>query len=270
MKEIFVQDNIYNKQGGLLVAKGSRITMDEQSKRRYAALGVLDQIYANERQDARLTVQEMLENLNNRSFQISSSNILSDATDILQDVLNDGKKVNIKVFLDLLRKVDLAWIYSHSINTTLLSVMAGLAFKYNESDLYDLAKNTIIHDIGMAMVPDEILNSTQALSDEDYKTIQKHCVFGKGIVDKLSAQFSTDIIMEHHERLDGSGYPYGVGGRNICHGAQIVSVADALDSATTDRPYRPAKSINTVFNELARCTGQYSEEVLMIFKMMFK
>jgi putative two-component system response regulator len=101
----------------------------------------------------------------------------------------------------------------------------------------------LIHDVGKLAVPDHILNKPGALTDEELKVVRSHAMVGAEIVAPLASQHElVGIVRNHHERYDGDGYPDGLAGNAIPFGARIVSVCDAYDAMTNQRPYRPAMS----------------------------
>lgn len=101
----------------------------------------------------------------------------------------------------------------------------------------------LLHDLGKIGVPDSILNSTEKLTDEQYELIKKHPTIGFEICKKLDRlKPSLRAILEHHEKLDGSGYPQGLSGKQISFAAQLIQIPDMYDAMTTERSYRDAMS----------------------------
>lgn len=100
-----------------------------------------------------------------------------------------------------------------------------------------------MHDVGKIIVPDNILKKPGRLTPDEYAIIKQHCYFGGQICKRISfLQQVYPIVYHHHERFDGKGYPDGIAGERIPLGARIVSVVDAYDAITSDRPYRSARS----------------------------
>ena len=99
----------------------------------------------------------------------------------------------------------------------------------------------MLHDVGKVGIPDSILNKPGPLTDTEWTTMRKHPEIGLEIVEPIGfSEAATDVILCHHERWDGSGYPLGLAGEQIPVVARAFSVADAFDAMTSDRPYRPA------------------------------
>lgn len=125
-----------------------------------------------------------------------------------------------------------------------------------QSELEKIALAGYLHDIGKIGVPDRILLKKSNLLPEEWETIKRHPELGYEIIHELEFLNSVaDIILLHHERYDGSGYPLGLRGEKIPLLARIFSVADALDAMTSERPYRAARSMAEAFGEVRSLAG---------------
>ena len=114
-----------------------------------------------------------------------------------------------------------------------------------------------VHDIGKLAVPMEILLRPDALSDVEYAVIKTHSAVGQSILLRLESPFAVaEIAAQHHERLDGSGYPHGLKGAEILLEARILAVADVFDAMTSKRPYREGLSVDFVLGELHDQAGR--------------
>ena len=125
-----------------------------------------------------------------------------------------------------------------------------------QSELEKIALAGYLHDIGKIGVPDRILLKKSNLLPEEWETIKRHPELGYEIIHQLEfLNSAADIILLHHERYDGSGYPLGLRGEKIPLLARIFSVADALDAMTSERPYRAARSMAEAFGEVRSLAG---------------
>jgi HD-GYP domain-containing protein (c-di-GMP phosphodiesterase class II) len=127
---------------------------------------------------------------------------------------------------------------------------------------------SLFHDVGKCYIPDEILKKNNILTKEEFKEIYKHPTYTRKI---LSGKFSdaiTAIAYEHHERLDGSGYPCGLRGDQISLGARIIAVADTFDAMTTKRPYNRLKTFEEAAEELVNLPKKYDIKVTSALKEM--
>jgi len=114
----------------------------------------------------------------------------------------------------------------------------------------------LVHDIGKILVPSDILKKKSALTKEEYTVIQKHPQWGAEVLhssEKLKE--IAEYVLFHHERWDGTGYPIGLSGEEIPYISRIISIADALDAMTSDRPYRKGMGVTIAFQELERGAG---------------
>ena len=111
--------------------------------------------------------------------------------------------------------------------------------------------SALLHDIGKIGIPENILNKTQTLLPEEIKIIEKHPLLGSEILEPINEFKTVSLgVKYHHERFDGKGYPCGLKGDEIPLIAAIISVADAYDAMTSDRPYRKSLPKDTVLKEI--------------------
>lgn len=121
-----------------------------------------------------------------------------------------------------------------------------------------------LHDLGKIAVPTEILSKPGKLTDLEFAIIKTHPQVAYNILKPLDfPKQINQIIMQHHERLNGSGYPYGLAGREIMLEAKILAVADVVEAMSSHRPYRPALGIDKALEEISRKRGSlYDPEVV--------
>ncbi len=113
-----------------------------------------------------------------------------------------------------------------------------------------------LHDIGMIAIPDWILEKSDSLTDEESARVREHCRIGREILQPFPHLGPVpDLVMLHHERVDGSGYPSGLRGDDIPVGAQVVAVADSFRALVEPRPYRPAHSQGEAMEILVGTSG---------------
>jgi len=151
------------------------------------------------------------------------------------------------------------YTYQHCVNVCVLAIMLGLSNGYNRSQLQDLGVGAIMHDIGKVLIPLEILNKPDALNDEEYSIIKRHPIDGFRMISNSSdiSPVSARATLQHHERLDGTGYPIGVHGEDIHEYGLIVATADVFDALVSDRPYRPACNNHEAMNIVEQGKGSH-------------
>jgi putative nucleotidyltransferase with HDIG domain len=130
----------------------------------------------------------------------------------------------------------------------------------------------IIHDIGKIHIPAEILSKPRALTSIEFSLIKTHPQVGADILKAIDFPWPVDqIILQHHERVDGSGYPYGLPKRDILLDARILGVADVVEAMASHRPYRPALGIDKALNEISDNRGVlYDRDVVDVCLKLFK
>jgi hypothetical protein len=123
---------------------------------------------------------------------------------------------------------------------------------------------SLMHDIGKVSVPEPILNKEGKLTSVEYEIVKKHPETGWALVrDHPLGALALNIVKSHHERFDGLGYPKGLAGNSINLFARITSIADAFDSMTSARPYRPGMPAETAYQLLAQESGKQFDPILM-------
>lgn len=125
---------------------------------------------------------------------------------------------------------------------------------------------SILHDCGKIGVPEEVLNFPGKLTLEEFEIIKKHPDWGTQVAREANLpEAVVNVILYHHERVDGSGYPAGLAGENIPFEARIAAIADVFDALTSDRPYRKANSVGEAITVLNGLTGILDNKLLETF-----
>jgi putative nucleotidyltransferase with HDIG domain len=138
-----------------------------------------------------------------------------------------------------------------------LAVAIGTELGLSRRQLAVLRLAAVVHDIGKMAIPPEILGKPGALSETEYAQVKAHCGIGFGILRALGSSLPiAEIAYQHHERLDGSGYPRGLSGDQIILEARIVSVADVYDAMSSDRPYRAGMAVDVALEQLHAMAGR--------------
>lgn len=126
----------------------------------------------------------------------------------------------------------------------------------NDERIRGIQLGGMIHDIGKIGVPAEILSKPSRLSTTEYKLIQNHAELGFNILKDVKFPWPiAEIAHQHHERIDGSGYPNGLKGEDILLEARIIAVADTVESMASYRPYRPALGLQPAIDEIKKNRG---------------
>ena len=146
-----------------------------------------------------------------------------------------------------------------------------LGFDDQQVDYIRLAST--MHDIGKLMTPSEILDKPGRLTDEEYAEMKKHTTYGGKMLDNVEGDIMSlarTVALEHHERIDGKGYPEGKSGDDISIEGRIVAVADVYDALTSKRSYKDAWDSKEAYDEIIKCSGtQFDEQVVEAFKRAY-
>jgi HD-GYP domain-containing protein (c-di-GMP phosphodiesterase class II) len=160
-----------------------------------------------------------------------------------------------------------AYTHGHSFRVARYSVAIGRQLNLNELELPDLEIAAYMHDLGKIGIPEAVLAKPGKLSAAEFEEIKKHPLLTNKILEPIDLPaFIVDATLQHHERLDGRGYPLGLKGNEISLFAKIIAVADVFDALTSARPYRGAMTVEDALTLL--CQGidsEYDRDVVCAF-----
>ncbi|MBO8167178.1 MAG: HD domain-containing protein [Kosmotoga sp.] len=159
------------------------------------------------------------------------------------------------------------YTHGHGKRVRDFAYAVGKMLKLSEEQMEKLLMGAFFHDIGKVHVPEEILKKPGKLTSEEFEYIKQHPEKGAQMVKGTSLEYILDIILQHHERIDGSGYPQGLKGNEILLEAQIIGIVDSFDAMTSKRPYRDAMSWEDALRELKSLSGiKYDSHLISVFE----
>lgn len=159
-----------------------------------------------------------------------------------------------------------SYTYQHCLNVAVLSMSTGISLSISEQKLHDLGMAGLLHDIGKMAIPLEILNKPGKLTNEEFEIIKAHPVNAVKLLKNLIPNSVLRAIESHHEKVDGTGYPYGRKNNEIDILGKILAVCDVYDALTSDRPYRKAAFPNEVIEYIMGCADTHFDyEILNPF-----
>lgn len=175
--------------------------------------------------------------------------------DIVEEMLASQ---NVVINLVDIKSMD-NYTYQHSVNVAVLSLILGMEMGFNKNELYDLCIGAMLHDVGKAFIPKEILLKKEPLTEEEFKIVKEHSQKGYDYLKEiyeLNANIKL-IVYQHHEKLDGTGYPNGYQEDKINKLAKIVAITDTYDVMVSDKPYRKAIPPNEAIEFIMGSAGRY-------------
>ncbi|MFS0674356.1 HD-GYP domain-containing protein [Ornithinibacillus sp. 179-J 7C1 HS] len=197
------------------------------------------------RQDATSSMKKLFGNIQQSKLKANTS-VIADETRNLSDIISrimgeiDSHEESISLLTDIYLTDD--YIFQHSLNVAIYSLAIGAQLKLNAKELSELGKGAILHDIGKLFIDPDIVQKPDQLTDEEYEMMKTHTTLGYDYLRK-NRHYSSVIAhcaFQHHERINGTGYPRGLKGSEIHLFAQIIGAADVFDAVTSNRVYRKA------------------------------
>lgn len=148
------------------------------------------------------------------------------------------------------------YTHGHTQRVKDYGIKIGNKMGLSKNKIENIGFASLFHDLGKINVPDEILSKPCRLTDEEFEVIKKHSSWGAEMVTKTYFEDISEIIMQHHERIDGSGYPKGLKGDEILIEAKIIAVADSYDAMTSQRSYKDVLTPKDAVEELISLKGK--------------
>lgn len=191
-----------------------------------------DVISSEIRKKGEKLVKDIFQNPSNIQFDQATSFV----SKIVEDILSTHETV---VSVQDLRSYD-NYTYQHSLNLCVLGTTVGKLLDYDEQRLREFGIGLLFHDFGKTKIPLEILNKPDRLTNKEFEIMKQHAEYGHQILSKKYKlpEISKMVIRHHHEKLDGSGYPHGLKGKEIPEWVQIATIVDIYDALTADRIYK--------------------------------
>ena len=271
--------SIYDHKGVLALARGTAITrdhIDRLAKMDVLELSVMssdpdisvappdDVLEESTRADAIHMVYDTFHHLE-ETGELDPAALTSTAESILTNALENRE--NLVQLTDIRMHDD--YTFGHSVNVALLSAILGSLCDLSGADLITLVMGGLLHDIGKLIIPPDILTKSEQLSSRDLYIIRMHPEAGRIKLNTLSvpnAQMLAVIAGQHHEHIDGRGYPDHLVGDQIHRFSRIVAIADVYDALTSARAYKPAYRPHIAYKIMTKCSpGQFDEKLLKLF-----
>ena len=171
-----------------------------------------------------------------------SSEIVSATNNIAGELMSVISQNNaVAIDINALKTSD-EYTFKHSVDVATISMVLAKQQGLSRKDIYEIGVAGLLHDVGKTKIPNEILNKPGRLDDEEFAIMKQHSVYGYHMI-KDRPEFNNGIclgVLQHHEKMNGKGYPLGFDANKICPYAKILTVADIYDALVTERPYKSA------------------------------
>ncbi|MFC4387134.1 HD-GYP domain-containing protein [Gracilibacillus marinus] len=202
-------------------------------------------ISAEERLDAVNKIKTSFQSIESKDIK-NASHLMDAASEQMNDIVkgligNLYEQEEVMHYLSDLLIID-DYVFNHSLNVTIYTLALAKELRYNKKDLQVIGLGSLLHDIGKVYIPQEILNKEGKLTDTEFQIVKAHTEYGFEILRKSHSipLLVAHCAFQHHERLDGSGYPRGLKEDKIHPYAKILGIADVFDAVTSNRVYRKA------------------------------
>ena len=270
--------SIYNSRGASFLSKG--ISLNSQYIQRLEQIGIEDVNVTSLDPALKLAPPEDVVQEKTRIsaihkifdvFQMVESEgtfSLDALQDISETILLDliAQRRNLVQLTDI--RLHDTYTFAHSVNVAILSAMLGLLCHYSKRNLLELTLGGLLHDIGKIVVPADILNKPGRLTEHEMNFVRLHPEAGRQRLKKLNpaATMLSTIALQHHEHIDGNGYPNHLKDKQIHRFSRIVAIADVYDALTSTRPYKNAYTPSVAYRIMMTCSeGQFDKKLLQLF-----
>lgn len=184
-------------------------------------------------------------------------------TDIMDAIFTQKA---IALDLNVLKARD-EYTFKHSVDVATISMIVAKHLEYSHDEIYDIGISSLLHDVGKSNIPLEILNKAGKLDDYEFQIMKKHPLYSYRMLKERGTYKDVvcQSVLQHHEKINGKGYPYGLTADKITPYAKIISVADIYDALVTDRPYKNAFKQGDAVEMVMSLTEDIDSTILSAF-----
>lgn len=205
-------------------------------------------------------IQFLYSHTDDENFSEATNNVANELMKTIVD--NDAVAVDIGML-----KVSDEYTFKHSVDVATMAMIVGKKHGFSDHEVHELGISGLLHDVGKSKIPNEVLNKAAKLTDEEFALMKQHTLFGFDILKKRN-EFSEGImlgVLQHHEKINGKGYPVGSPADKIHPYAKIISVADIYDALVTERPYKKGFPKGVAIEMIMSMTGELDFDAMKSF-----
>ncbi len=278
-----IADDVFSRYGSMVVSKNTVVNEYIRQKLKYFKVdriavfepALLKNSVDNPKAASIATKREYLKGINSVKVVINDlaagKGLDYEKINEISDSLYENMYSNFSIIecLNQIKSSD-EYTYSHCVNVSLYSMLIGKWLKLPENEIMLLLNAGILHDVGKSKVPMEILNKRGPLTLREFDVIKKHSVYGFEIIKDIPDinENVKNAVLMHHEKENGTGYPFGAIGTGISYHTKIISIADVFDALTSERVYKNRLTPFDTFREFERIgigEGYYDPGILLTF-----
>jgi len=221
---------------------------------------------------ARVTLSDSVKQRVSQGIQFlysdtNASNFASTANNITHSLMqaiseNDAVAMNIDAL-----KVSDEYTFKHSVDVATMAMIIARKSGMSDKDVYQVGVSGLLHDVGKSQIPNEILNKAGKLTEEEFAVMKNHTLYGYNIL-KEKSEIPVEIVagvLQHHEKINGRGYPLKLSGRQISPYGRVLSVADIYDALVTERPYKKGFSPHDALEMIMAMTDELDVDFMRSF-----
>lgn len=204
--------------------------------------------------------------IENTAYKLNLERLVEERSKALSDALRNLSDLHGATLETLATAIDLRdqGTSGHSRRVADMTIQIVKRMGINGGELVQIEHGALLHDIGKLRIPDSILWKPSELTREEWEIMRKHPEYGYEFVRKIGfLKEAADIILSHHEKFDGTGYPRGIKGKDISFGARIFSLVDAIDALVYDRPYHRGTAFSLACEEIRNRSGSHFDPELV-------
>lgn len=205
-------------------------------------------------------IQYLYSNSDTQKFSETANNIAGELQKAIE--ANEAIAVDIGAL-----KVSDEYTFKHSVDVAAMAMIIGKKHGLSDQEVREIGISGLLHDVGKSKIPGEILNKPARLTDDEFEIMKQHTVYGYHIL-KEKDQFSQSILMgvlQHHEKINGTGYPLGITGDKMHVYAKIISLADIYDALVTERSYKKGFSQRDAVEMIMAMTAELDIDAMKSF-----